>query len=113
MPFIPNGIESTVPQNYSPASVRQRRTARVLVPHVVVTPEFTALEAGQHSLWTVIEISGRLSEVASGRSNTGGGEQLDIVTNPFSSNDRGSYTQGPISLLQRLMADNNYSRRSL
>lgn len=99
MPFIPDGIESPVPQNYSPASVRQRRTARVLVPHVAVTPEFTALEAGQHSLWTVIEISGRLSEVAPGRPNTDGGEQLDIITNPFSTDDRGSYAQAPISLL--------------
>lgn len=42
------------------ASIRQPRQSCVLAPHIVVTPEATALEPGRHSLWAAIEISGRL-----------------------------------------------------
>lgn len=42
------------------ASIRQPRQSYVLAPHVVITPEATALEPGRHSLWAAIEVSGRL-----------------------------------------------------
>lgn len=42
------------------ASLRQPRLGCVLAPHIVITPEVTALEPGRHSLWAAIEISGRL-----------------------------------------------------
>ncbi|KAF4984225.1 hypothetical protein FDECE_17132 [Fusarium decemcellulare] len=38
----------------------QSRVTYMLVPHVVITPEVTALEAGRHRLWVAIEVSSRL-----------------------------------------------------
>ncbi|KPM38763.1 hypothetical protein AK830_g7820 [Neonectria ditissima] len=45
--------------------------ACVLTPHVEVTSEVAALEAGQHTWWVAIEISGRISAVPSGDMNHG------------------------------------------
>lgn len=41
----------------------KNHTPRVLCPHVAVTAEVTALEAGQQGFWAAIEVSSRLSEL--------------------------------------------------
>ncbi|KAF4975813.1 hypothetical protein FZEAL_7432 [Fusarium zealandicum] len=53
------------------APLRQPRLVCVLVPHVVITPQVTALEGGQHDLWAAIEIIGRLWPVAKKRAEPG------------------------------------------
>lgn len=45
--------------------------AYVLAPHVEVTSGVAALDAGQHTWWVAIEVSGRPSPIAGGVSNLG------------------------------------------
>lgn len=63
------------------------QTSCVLCPHVSVTAECTALEAGQQRVWAAIEISGRLSQI----SERPTGEQVGVVTGAFMDHELGEF----------------------
>ncbi|KAF4472750.1 hypothetical protein FALBO_362 [Fusarium albosuccineum] len=66
-PYAPGRVEASLPSSRrisaatSPVPLLlQSRVTYMLVPHVVITPEVTALEAGRHRVWVAIEVSSRL-----------------------------------------------------
>ncbi|KAF7550040.1 hypothetical protein G7046_g8142 [Stylonectria norvegica] len=77
------------PYKSQPTTHHQRGLACVLAPHIAVTTETTALEAGQHRMWAAIKVSGRLSQVSSEtiRADT---EQPGLETVSFVDTQQGS-----------------------
>lgn len=60
-----------------PYCTGQGRTSHILSPCVVVTPECTALEAGQRDLWAAVEVSGRLCAIP------GSDDESGVITSSF------------------------------
>ncbi|CAM1511430.1 Fc.00g089430.m01.CDS01 [Cosmosporella sp. VM-42] len=83
-----NAVAASPPRSFSPANLCQPGQACVLVPHVVVTSEVTALETGQHSLWAAIEISSQLSQVQTGKANPSFKEPTSVITGSIANNQQ-------------------------
>ncbi|KAF7541760.1 hypothetical protein G7Z17_g11873 [Cylindrodendrum hubeiense] len=62
--------------------------AYVLAPHIEVTSEVAALEAGQHTWWVAIKVTGRLSPILSGEANPGDEERSESCMRPHAPEQR-------------------------
>jgi hypothetical protein len=70
-------------RSLQPYGTGRGRTSCILSPCVVVTPECTALEAGQRNLWAAVEVSGKLSAILGSNDDSG------VITGSFINHDLG------------------------